>query len=29
MSIALSNLAREDEGCQISLFGDVDSGRRE
>jgi DNA polymerase-4 len=29
MSIALSNLTREDEGGQMSLFGDEDSGRRE
>ena len=29
MSIALSNLTREDEGGQMSLFGEEDSGRRE
>jgi hypothetical protein len=29
MSIALSNLSREDEGGQMSLFGDEYSGRRE
>ena len=28
MSIALSNLTRENEGGQMSLFGDEDSGRR-
>ena len=28
MSIALSNLTREDEVGQMSLFGDEDSGRR-
>lgn len=29
MSIALSNLTREDEGGQMSLLGEEDSGRRE
>lgn len=29
MSIALSNLTREDEGGQMSLFGDKNGGRRE
>ena len=28
MSIALSNLTREDEGGQMSLFGEEDSDRR-
>ena len=29
MSIALSNLTREAEGGQMSLFGEEDNGRRE